>query len=287
MMISIITPSFNQGRYIERTIQSVVSQSIPELEYVVVDGGSQDDTLSVLKRYTSVLRYVSEPDRGQAHAVNKGIMMTSGDIIGWLNSDDVYYPEAIQTVIHFFATHPDIDVVYGDANHIDQNDQVIDSYPTEVWNFNRLKQTCYISQPAVFFRRRVIEKCGLLNEQLHFCLDYEYWLRLGQAGVSFAYLPQVLTGSRLYPETKTLSSPEKARQEALHMLLQRLGYVPENWLLNDAIARVQNKTTLRMPDRRYIFKVMLAAMQSAMCWNGIVMGMWSCMLLPSVMFKRK
>jgi glycosyltransferase involved in cell wall biosynthesis len=268
MSITIVTPSFNQGKYIERTIQSVLSQSIPKLEYVVVDGGSQDETLSILKKYSGQLRYVSEPDRGQAHAVNKGIMMTSGEVIGWLNSDDVYSPDALRTIIQFFADHPEIDVVYGKAEHIDQHDQVIELYPTQEWDFTALKNRCYISQPALFFRRRVIEKSGLLNENLHYCLDYEYWLRLAQGGAKFAYLPQILAGSRLYPETKTLSAPKKAQQEALTMLTQRLGYVPEDWLLNDAITHVQSKTHLRTPNRRYIAAVFVAAIHAAFRWNG-------------------
>ncbi|MHB1949583.1 MAG: glycosyltransferase family 2 protein [Gammaproteobacteria bacterium] len=286
MPITIVTPSFNQGKFIERTIQSVLSQSIPKLEYVVVDGGSQDETLSILKKYSSQLRFVSEPDRGQAHAVNKGIMMTSGDLIGWLNSDDVYSPETLPTIMQFFADHPDIDVVYGKAQHIDHNDQVIEFYPTQEWNFKALKNRCYISQPAVFFRRRVIEKSGLLNENLHFCLDYEYWLRLAQGGARFAYLPQVLAGSRLYPETKTLSAPQKAQQEALTMLSQRLGYVPEDWLLNDAISYVQSKTQLRTPNRRYIAAIFIASIRSAFRWNGPLKGFRSCFLIPKAMLKR-
>lgn len=287
MSISIVTPSFNQGKFIERTIQSVLSQSIPKLEYVVVDGGSQDETLSILKKYSSQLRFVSEPDRGQAHAVNKGIMMTSGEIIGWLNSDDVYSSDALHTIIQFFTDHSEIDVVYGKAQHIDHNGQVIEFYPTQEWDFKALKNRCYISQPAVFFRRRVIEKSGLLNENLHYCLDYEYWLRLAQGGAKFAYLPQVLAGSRLYPETKTLSAPQKAQQEALTMLMKRLGYVPEDWLLNDAISYVQSKTQLRTPNRRYIAAIFAASMLSAFRWNGPLKGFRSCFLIPKAMLKRK
>ena len=286
LSVSIVTPSFNQGKYIERTIQSVLSQNIP-LEYVVVDGGSTDETLAILKRYEKSLRFISEADRGQAHAVNKGIMMTSGYIIGWLNSDDTYYLNAVQTARDFLLAHPAVDIVYGKANHIDEKDQIIEPYPTEEWSFQRLKQTCFISQPAVFFRRRVIEKVGLLNEKLNFCLDYEYWVRLAQGGRGFAYLPVVLAGSRLYPATKTMSSPVAAQQETLHMLHDRLGYVPENWLLNEAITTVKNKTQLKRPHKRYPFAIFCTALAAACRWNGVWKGLQSSFKLPAAMQKRR
>jgi len=222
LSISVVTPSYNQGKYIERTIQSVISQDIPNLEFIIFDNLSDDNTIEILKRYDSSLKWVSEPDGGQAHAVNKGISNTSGDVIGWLNSDDIYYPGTLKTVTDFFEAHPDVDVLYGKADHIDDEDEWIEDYPTEKWNLERLKEVCYLCQPAVFFRRRVIEKFGLLNEKLHFCLDYEYWLRLGIGGKKFEYLPQKLAGSRLYLETKTLGSPLSFHKEINGMFFNLL-----------------------------------------------------------------
>lgn len=285
-MISVITPSFNQGKYIERTIQSVLMQHIPNLEYVVIDGASQDETLSILERYSSQLRFVSEKDQGQADAVNKGLRLTSHDIIGWLNSDDVYFPNAIQTVLDFFAKHPEIDVVFGKANHIDQDDQYIEEYPTEEWNLDRLKKTCILSQPAVFFRRRVVEQFGYLNTELNFCLDYEYWLRLALKGAKFQYLPQLFAATRLYPETKTVSSPAKAQREAIKMLREHLGYVPEEWLIKDAVVMVRDKTSFRMPRWQYKISILFVSVFSAFRWNGLRKGMISCMKLPGAILKR-
>lgn len=287
-MISIITPSFNQGQYIERTIQSVLSQSISSpayLEYIIIDGGSRDNTIQILNQYShaSPLRFISEKDRGQAHAVNKGLQLSSGDIIGWLNSDDIYYPHAVQTILDLFAQHPDVDVIYGQANHIDQQDQFLERYPTKSWHSERLKQTCFISQPAVFFRRRLLERFGLLDETLHYCMDYEYWLRLALNGVKFLYLEKILAGSRLYPETKTLSAPEKATLEAMNMLQKKLKYIPMSWLITYAIVCVKSKTRLRMPQWRYVITVIALGIISAFRWNGFWMGIKSCLSLPASM----
>ena len=192
LSVSIVTPSYNQGRFLERTIRSVLAQrdAAPAFrgpfEYLVMDGGSRDESVEILKRYSADLQWVSEKDRGQADAVNKGLARATGEIIGWLNSDDIFYPGALAAAVDFFARRPDIDVVYGNGNHIDERDGIIEPYPTEDWDFERLKERCFLCQPAVFFRRRVVERFGPLGVQWHYALDYEYWLRLGKGGARFA-----------------------------------------------------------------------------------------------------
>lgn len=282
-MISVITPSYNQGKFIERTIKSVLSQSIPNLEYVVVDGGSTDETLDILKRYATQLRYVSEKDRGQTDAVNKGLAMTSGDIIGWLNSDDIYYPDALKTINTFFAEHPDVDVVYGQANYIDQDDAFLSMYETEEWNLERLKDICYLAQPSVFFRRRVVEQFGLLDEKLIYCMDYEYWLRLALHGAKFAFLPKVFSAYRLYDGTKTVSAAAKAQYESILMLRKQLGFVPDSWLIYYAVTTVQNKTRLKMPQWRYLAALYAVGVCSAFRWNGFLKGIQTLFALPKAM----
>ena len=234
LKVSIVTPSFNQGEFIERTLLSVAKQQGAAIEHVVIDGGSSDNTVEILRKFRPAVQWVSEKDNGQTNAVNKGIQATDGDIIGWLNSDDIYYPNAIAKVTSFFEANPDVDVVYGQADHIDVHDWPFESYPTEPFDFARLHDTSFICQPALFFRRRVVEQHGLLDESLHYCMDYEYWLRLGKAGVRFAYLEEKLAGSRLYAENKTLGAKVKVHREINNMFKHRFGRVPKRWLKNYA-----------------------------------------------------
>lgn len=229
LSISVVTPSFQQGRFLERTIQSVVRQSVNPVDYVICDGGSADETLEILRRYDSQIRWISELDQGQADAVNKGIAMTSGDIIAWINSDDVYYPQAFERVVQFFEANPKAVAVYGQADWINEFDAVIAPYPTRPWCYQQLTKECYLCQPAVFFRRRLVEQLGGLNTQLQYCMDYELWLRYGHEN-PFDYLPVKLAGSRVYASNKTFMGRLAAHREANNMLKNKLGYSTQKWI---------------------------------------------------------
>jgi hypothetical protein len=239
--LCVITPSFRQGRFIKRTIDSVLSQGV-ECDYVVVDGGSDDETVDILKSYGERLRWVSEPDRGQSHAINEGLRMTDAEIICWLNSDDLYFPGTLPRIQQFFAERPEIDMVYGRAHYIDADDRWIEDYGTEAWNFDRLQLTCHLCQPATFFRRRLIDRVGPIDETLNYCMDYELWIRVAQAGLPVAYLDDgVLAGSRMHEAAKTVSLRTPAQTEILSMLKRRLGSVPDVWLSNYAHATLPPK----------------------------------------------
>jgi glycosyltransferase involved in cell wall biosynthesis len=268
MKVSVVTPSFNQGQFIQRTLESVATQTGAETEHVVYDGGSADDTVNVLKRFGDGIRWVSERDKGQTDAVNKGIRATDGEIIGWLNSDDIYYPGAIARVVGFFKDHPEVDVVYGMADHIDLADRPFEAYPTEPWNVERLKDTCIICQPAAFFRRRVVEQHGLLDENLHYCMDYEYWLRLAKAGAKFAYMEEKLAGSRLYAENKTLGSRLKVHAEINDMQKSLFGTVPNRWLWNYAHAAIDDRVDRNTSPRWFALRLLVAVLTASLRWNG-------------------
>ena len=203
--ITVITPSLNQGEFIRQTVDSVVSQGYPGLDYWVIDGGSTDATLAILRSYEDSIRYISEPDGGQADAVNKGLHRATGDVIGWLNSDDMYLPGALETVGIYFRDHPETAVLYGDAYYCDDSGKILEPYPTRDFDWETFSTECYVCQPSVFFRRGILEDVGLLNPALHFCMDYDFWIRV------FRFHPprrlrQFLSVSRMYSRNKTLSS---------------------------------------------------------------------------------
>lgn len=267
MKISVVTPSYNQARFIERTLQSVSGQRDVDIEHYVADGGSTDGTTRILAEHGDAVRWVSQPDRGQAHAVNKGIAATDGEIIGWLNSDDVYYPGALALVRDFFRLHPDVDVVYGMADHIDVNDLAFEAYPTEEWNQDRLTRTCFICQPALFFRRSVVERYGALDESLNYCMDYEYWLRLAKGGARFEFLPHKLAGSRLYPDNKTLGASIAVHAEINGMLRSVLGEVPADWLYKYAHVVVRARIDEHARPVRFGRETTLRTLIASLRWN--------------------
>ena len=187
MKISVITPSYNQGGYIGQTVQSVLDQGIDDLEYIVVDGGSTDQTLEILKRYDDRIKWVSEPDNGFADAINKGIAMASGEIIGWLNSDDLYLPGALPVVMDYFKKHPDCRWLYGRCIIIDNSGRERWKWITRYKNFSlkrfshqKLLRENFISQPAVFFRKDIFTEAGPLDLSLKYAIDYDLWLRFSQ-----------------------------------------------------------------------------------------------------------
>jgi len=199
MKISVITPSFNQCDFIDKTIHSVLSQQLDiDIEMLVIDGGSTDGTIEILKKYGDRIKWFSESDQGQADAVNKGIAMASGEIIGWLNSDDLYLPGSLKLVADYFNDNPDSKWVYGKCRIINEHEQEIWKTITRYKNISlhkfslsRLMTENYISQPAVFFRKELFEETGPLDLNLNYALDYDLWLKFAKkypAGVIHKYL---------------------------------------------------------------------------------------------------
>lgn len=187
--ITIITPSYNQGQFIEKTILSVLSQNYPNLEYIVMDGGSTDGTVEILKKYSNKLIWFSEKDKGQSEAINKGFKMAKGEIIGFLNSDDLLLPGTLEKIAGIFLVNPDCIWLTGKCKVIDEKGKEIRSLITSYKNFwlrhysyQKLLILNFISQPATFWRRSLIfdSRIGFFDERLDYSMDYDYWLRLGK-----------------------------------------------------------------------------------------------------------
>lgn len=232
-LVSVITPSFNQGKFIERTILSVLSQDYPDIEHIIVDGGSTDSTLEILGKYDDRIKWISESDKGLADAVNKGFKMAKGDILGWLNSDDTYNPKAVDTMVEYFRNNPGVVMAYGDAYFIDRDGRVTGEYPTERFSLDRFADTCFICQPAVFIRSEVFGSVGELDVNLQTCVDYDYWIRIGKyfPANRIAYIKgSYLANSRMYRENKTFSMREKVYRESMETQKKYFGSVSKSWI---------------------------------------------------------
>lgn len=220
MKISIVTPSLNQGEFIERTIRSILSQDGNfELDYIIVDGGSTDGTLDIVRKYEDRLTLISGRDRGQSDAINKGFVMASGDILAWLNSDDTYEPGALSEVAERYRKHK-FEWCFGNCRNIDENDHEIrrlitryKMFESRRYSLRRLLSKDFISQPAVFFTKRVFQETGPLDLDLEYTMDYDYWLRIGKR-YSPLYINRFLADFRWHGESKNSRNYKRSAHEA-------------------------------------------------------------------------
>lgn len=220
-VFSIVTPSLNQGRYLGDALASVRHQCRARVEHIVVDGGSADDTEEILRAAPGAVRYVIESDEGQSDALNKGLQLARGRIIGWLNADDFYLPGAFDAVERFFACNPRVHVVYGDAVFVDERGRVVRGLQEHGFDASMLLyHGCYIPSTATFFRSR-LRDWGLLrlDPTLHLTMDQELFLRLDAAGVQFGYLPRDLAAFRWHESNKSWDAPAR---DAEHLRVQRM-----------------------------------------------------------------
>jgi len=227
--VTVVTPSFQQASFIEETIQSVLAQRGVKIEYLVMDGGSTDGTLEILEKYRSRLQYLSEKDQGQTDAINKGFQRAQGRILAYLNSDDTYLPGALAKAVRFLDEHTEFAMVYGEGYHVDAQGRFLERYYTEPFDFQRLAEVCFICQPTAFVRREVLTTVGYPDVNLQYCMDYDYWIRIGKR-YAVGYLPDYLATSRLQPENKTLSSRVPVHQEILRQIHYHYGRVPARWI---------------------------------------------------------
>jgi len=209
--ISIITPSFNQDKFIESTIQSVLNQNYPNIEYIIIDGGSSDNTINILKKYNNQLHYwVSEPDNGQSHAINKGFAIASGEIIAWINSDDIYFPGTFKKVNEIFNNTPKMDVLYSNGTWINESGEIIHHrknlpFHYKTWFYGMADPF----QPEVFYRYGVLKKAGYVDESFNMMMDREWWIRMANNNCRFLYIDDEFAGLRKYEQTKTAKFQKK------------------------------------------------------------------------------
>lgn len=241
MLVSIVTPSFNQARFLEATIQSVLQQDYPRIEYFVIDGGSSDGSRAIIERYADRLAgWVSEPDRGQTDAINKGFARAKGEVLAWLNSDDTLQPGAVREAVEYLQSHPETGTVYGDTNFIDEHGNVIGRFPARQTDYRRLRRGyVHIPQQASFFRAELWRQVGPLDPSFYFAMDYDLWVRLA-ARAPLVYLPRLWANFRLHGGGKTVVADDRCWPEMLRVHLRdggsRFSIIYAKYLLRRVVA---------------------------------------------------
>jgi glycosyltransferase involved in cell wall biosynthesis len=224
-LVSIVTPCFNAAKFIGETVESVLAQDYPRIEYIVMDGGSTDGTVDVLKRYGQRVRWISEPDRGAADAINRGFGISGGEIFTYLNADDVYLPGAVSTAVRCFEG----DAVYGGAWWIDEAGERLAPYPVRDFDPGLLARQCFICQPASFIRREAFENVGGMDPELSLTFDYEFWMRLAKT-YDIRRIEGTLALSRMHRANKSLGQRTGVFRETFRILRRHYGYVPFQWI---------------------------------------------------------
>jgi glycosyltransferase involved in cell wall biosynthesis len=228
-LVSIVTPAYNAGRFLEEAIESILSQDYPNIEYTVVDSESNDETQEIISRYRGRVRALRVPRQGPAAAIHAGLRHANGSILAWLNADDTYQPGAIRTAVETLLAHPEADVVYGEACWIDERGAPLRPYPTRAFRAAALARDCFICQPASFLRAPAYAACAL-DASLTVSFDYDLWIRMALRGCRFEYVSRRLANSRMHRDNLTLSRRGEVFDVSMALLRKYYGYVPFLWV---------------------------------------------------------
>ncbi len=237
-LVSIVTPSYNQARYLEQTLLSVFEQDYPRIEYIVIDGASTDGSVDIIKQYADRLAFwVSEKDSGQAEAINKGLARARGDIVAWLNSDDFYLPGAVTAAVKAFESHPEAGLIYGDTVAVDEQGEFIHFPRCAQWTLDDLLTFHILGQPAVFMRRDVLLQAGFLDPSFHFLLDHQLWIRMASIA-PMVYVPERWAAGRFHESAKNVAQAAKFGEEAFRIL----AWAESDRRVSGALARVRRQS---------------------------------------------
>jgi glycosyltransferase involved in cell wall biosynthesis len=215
-LVTIITPSFNQADFLEDTILSVLAQDYPRIEYFIIDGGSSDGSVNIIRKYQDrIAGWTSEPDKGQTEAINKGFAMANGDVLAWINSDDIYYPHAVSQAVEYLDSHPEIGLVYGDTNFINSTGKIIGKFNAQQTSYQRLRRGgVYIPQQSSFFRANIWQRVGPLDPDFYFAVDYDLWVRIAKEN-EIIYVPRLWASFRLHGTAKSIADDIRCWPEML------------------------------------------------------------------------
>jgi glycosyltransferase involved in cell wall biosynthesis len=245
-LVSIVTPSYNMARYLPETVESVLSQDYPSIEYIVVDGGSTDATMEILQKYERRLRCLKGTDKGPSDAAHRGFRDARGEIFAWLNADDTYLPGAVRTGVEYLQAHPEIDVVYGEGYWIDETGGRIGRYPSQPFDVRMLARDCFICQPASFMRACSYRRCEL-DPDVNRSFDYDLWIRMAKQGLRFASIPDYLANSRVHGGSKTIYERDAVFQASMRLLQRHYGYVPFPWIFGYTAYRMDGRDQFFQP----------------------------------------
>lgn len=288
-LVSIVTPCLNMARYLEEAIQSVLTQDYPRIEYIVMDGGSTDGSLDLLRRYEGRLIWESGPDRGQCDAINRGFLRSRGNIFAFLCADDAYLPGAVGTAVRHMLAHPDYGGVYGQAWLVDEAGNRVCPYPTRPFDAERLRWECFICQPAAFLWRHAFAEAGMLDPALDYGLDYDLWVRVSRR-YRLLKLDEFLAVSRMHPGAKTLRHRRAVYRGNIRVVRQYFDYVPYPHIYGYACSLADSRDGFFEPvppsllkyvlslllgsaiNRRHLFRFWREALKEG--WGAVRRGVW-------------